>query len=212
MKKGKNQRIIDSFHDASKDDVSKYLDWLRATLEDLSQGIRRLVLLMLLLAAAFELVIESPRTQLTIGGFVVASNSIVIIFIPAVVAYLYLQAMRDTAVLLELQKVFTDAFGIWSPKADENNLDLWILPTGIAFWNFTETKDISYDNWWIRFMDTLQGITTVAVIMLPPAFAAQAYYILHQRRVNASFWHISLIASGFFTVQALGWFIAKTKD
>ena len=214
MIKGKMQRVRDSFTDAPREDISKYMEWLRSTAENLSQAVRKMILIMLLLIAAFELVGESPKTQLSIGAFKIASGSIVIIFIPALVSYMFFQVMRDSELLSELQKVFTDAFTIWSPKAEENNLDLWILPSITTFWNWAETKDISYDSPLVKILDLMQGLATATVILGVICFEIQAYYTLYQQRTtNFTLWLTSAIISAFCLVQAIAWFAAvKPND
>jgi uncharacterized protein YegL len=65
--KGLTQRVSESFNDDQHEDSSQYIDWVSAAIVSRSQSLRRMVTLIVLLIAAFEVVNESPRTQLTLG-------------------------------------------------------------------------------------------------------------------------------------------------
>jgi len=104
--------------DIAREDMVHKMEWLRSTIGELTQSLRRTVTLALLLMAIFELVIGSRALTLSVGSFTISSGSIVIFFIPAVISYLYLQLKYDTRQLQYLQKEFVYMFHTWSPPKD----------------------------------------------------------------------------------------------
>jgi hypothetical protein len=122
------RRITDSFVNKDEEQVTKYLDWLYSRITDYSQSMRRTSLLVLLLIAIFELVNGPGAVQVSLGSFRISKGSIILIFIPALVAYLYLQVWIDTMKGEDLEKVFQTAFGCWWQTGKENNLHEFIVP------------------------------------------------------------------------------------
>src|SRR5277367_2882967 len=103
MNKSFRDRAGDAFDKKDHEDICKYLDWLRANMSEYSQGIRRALTVTLLLVAAFELIIQSPRSRITIASFGISRDSLVLVFIPALVPFLYFQILVDSTRLSALQ-------------------------------------------------------------------------------------------------------------
>jgi hypothetical protein len=148
-------RVIKAFENSSHEDIVKYLEWLRATIEVLSQNIRRTIGLALVLIAAFGLVNTSSNTVITVGSFKLSGGSIVAIFIPAIVSFLLYQAATDTNRLNILQEAFSKVFSIWSPAGENNDVDLWVLPSYALYWN---VSTFSERRLFRTLPDTLQSL------------------------------------------------------
>src|ERR1051326_8294137 len=123
------------FKDISREDMVQYMEWLRSTIGEFTQNLRRTVALALLLMAIFELVVASRGLKLSVGSFTISSGSIVVVFIPAAISYLYLQFMNDTIELQTRQRMFIDMFYSWSPKGNWARFASWTFPPLPAYWN-----------------------------------------------------------------------------
>jgi hypothetical protein len=127
MVRGIQKRIEESFDKDDREQVLKYMDWIYSSILDYVQTVRRNAAVLLLLIAAFELVVESRNTTLSIGSFSISKNSVALVFVPAIVGFLLMQILLDTQKAGRLYDgVFTPLFRIWSPKAAGNKLDLII--------------------------------------------------------------------------------------
>jgi hypothetical protein len=198
MTKSLKDRADDSFDDNDHEDIREYLEWLRATIADYSQSVRRLAIAILLLIAVFELIHESrARVVLQVASFHIYKGSVVLIFIPAIVSYLYLQMNIDSTRLKNLQEVFTQVFRRWNEKAEENDLDVWVKPPQAIYWNvggsaFRSTNRVP--------SDTVEGVASYILgpifILGVLAFEAQAYYALFALPITH---HIVWLISVFIT-------------
>lgn len=192
------QKVTDSFGDAPREDVVLYIDWLRSALDSTSQALRRAATLVILLAAVFELVIQSPKTALTLGGFTIAAGSVVIVFIPALTAYVSFQVIRDTIRFKSLQMAFLESFKLWRRVGYYNDLDLLVLPGQAAFWDFTQVSR-NYSDWRGSVIEWGEEIAAGVIATAVIAFEAQAYYILYTHRgTNIILWIISAAITLFF--------------
>jgi hypothetical protein len=68
MVKNLRERIELSFSEDDHENVGQYIDWLRATLFDLSANVRRTGILLVFLMAIFEFV-EFSGSATILGGF-----------------------------------------------------------------------------------------------------------------------------------------------
>jgi len=208
------ERVEDSYTDEEPDKVSKYLDWLNAVISDLTQNIRRSALLILLLAAAFELVSTSPRTQITFSIFSISKGSVVLQFIPALVSYLYLQTFIDGVRINSMRRAFRETFSYWSSSASANDLDAFILPTFYLFWSPGFATKSSEANEGIgnkieRFIGSMFFFVTVIAIA---AFELQAYHFLLKPGSSTPdiTWFVSLGISAFCGIMFLAFGFAVT--
>jgi hypothetical protein len=67
--------------------------------------------------AIFELVADSRNATITISAFTISKSSLVLMFIPPIVSYIYLQISLDGAKHNRLLNCFDSAFEIWSDKS-----------------------------------------------------------------------------------------------
>lgn len=208
------QRAYGAFDSKDHEDICKYLDWLRLQLSEYSQGVRRSIVVTLLLMAIFELIIESPKSQVSIASFRVTRSSIVLVFIPAIVSFMYFQVLVDSTRLIALQQAFVGLFNAWSPRASSNDLDIWIQPPQALFWNVGWAA-ATYESRTIHAFEAVEAwaarILIVLVLLGGLAFEIQAYYVLYQAPVTHHvLWLISAVCAFFGCVITLVHFLTPT--
>lgn len=211
MAKKLDERVKEAFTENDKEQAIKYLDWLRPTILDYAASIRRSSLVMILLVAIFELVISAKDIKITIGSFQVARGSIVLVFLPPLIAYLYMQAFWDTVRADYLREAFVAIFKIWSPKAEKNDFDDLLTPSQLMYFSviggsFHEETKRRID----KLEDSASSIFVVSVIFGVVAFEGQAYFVLFPHHLGEAFtWTISLCITIFclcITVLTLYYF------
>jgi hypothetical protein len=195
MAKSLKKRVDDSFGNNEREDIYQYLEWLRGTIADYTQSVRRIAMAILLLIVVFELIRESPKQVVfEIASFRIYKGSVVLIFIPAIVSYLYFQMAIDSTRLKNLQEVFTRVFQRWNDKAEENDLDVWVKPPQAIFWNVGGSAFRSAN----RVMsDKVEGIASYILgpifLLGVLTFEAQAYYVLFAGPITSHLlWLISV--------------------
>jgi hypothetical protein len=210
MAKKLKQRIIDSFPEGDREGAKQYLDWIRSALTDVSANLRRSVMLMILLMAVFEFIIQSRRSSFTLAGFSVAEGSIVLKFIPALVAYLYLQSFVYSHRAAVLRDAFADTLARWSPEAEKNDLGFLLRPVHTLFWSegwpTSEENRLRIDE-----VERRTSFVFMAIIMIGSLiFLTQAYYVLFPDRALANYvlWSTSLSITLYCLVATL-WYISS---
>lgn len=206
------ERVQESFKEDDRENIFRYMDWLRSTMQDYTQNMRRIATGALLLVALFELVANSRNSSVSIGSFRIARGTVVFDVLPIVVAYLVLQIIIDVNKVDQLQGVFSEAFKIWSEKAKANDLDL--LPHGPVplYWNPTASMTRpGRDN--MHMSDKVDIVASFTLswglVLAVLAFEAHAYYILLPSPPSV-LWFISLGCTLFcLTIGAIG-LAAKT--
>lgn len=198
---GESDHVHTDQGDHCHEDVTKYCDWLLDSMKSSSQNLRRMVTLILLLVGVFEVIAQSPKVRVSLGAFQVNRNSIVFVFLPALIAYLYLQTILDSVRVDRTNYTYEAAFKEWSSKASAKGLHWWITPIQPAYWNigarpkptFKNTHD-SIEKWisWVLWLIILLGV---------PGFEIQAFHVLSNHGAHA--WGISLIVSSIFLAFAL---------
>jgi len=206
--------IKGSFADTDEDKLSKYLDRLYAAIFDYTQKIRRDSLLVLLLVTAFELVNSSPGTQISVGSFSIHQGSVVLRFVPAVVAYLFLQIITDSIRLADMDIAFRQLFSRWLGWKEylktgnftetDNFIQTggFIMPATPLYWNIKQSlpkrDTIQYRRYALEY--SASSWFTAALVAGVLAFEAHAYYVLYNRQLtHFILWSISL----FFTLACL---------
>jgi hypothetical protein len=197
-------RIDDSFDDTDQDQMLKYMEWLRSAILEHHNSIRRSVTLMLVLIAIFELVADSRNATLTIGSFHVSKGSIPLLFLPAVVSFLYYQLVLDSCHAARQHTAFGFVFDLWAPKAGENCLPLVLRIPEPAYWNALGA-DSSTD-----FQDAFDkeeyrssAIFIVLIILGVYVFVGQAYYVLIPAHIPTIVaWGVSLSISIYLVIDA----------
>jgi len=209
--KGLTQRVSESFNDDQHEDSSQYIDWVSAAIVSRSQSLRRMVTLIVLLIAAFEVVNESPRTQLTLGSFQLSKGSVVIQFVPVLVSFFYFQSIIDSAKLNKTQRALSAVFNKWSSQAGSNRLDNFIIPPMPIFWNIGGTslggEQASFSS---KIALAASAIFMAIFLLGIPAFQVQAYYALYWSPVgNIVLWYISVSMTVIFTAAGAAYFFGE---
>jgi uncharacterized integral membrane protein len=211
MAKSIELRIRNSFGKDDSEKVFRYIEWLRMSISEYLQNVRRLAALLLLLVAAFELVANSENVQLTLGPFHISKGSIILVFVPAVVGYLYLQIMLDTQKISQVNKALDVAFKLWWPAAGENNLIEYLYGPQPAYWTSLIPKP-GVSRYRITNLQITSAIAFGIVFLAGViGFEEQAYYVLFPSRPSGFIaWGISLFVTLFCLVFSVLFFLADT--
>jgi hypothetical protein len=191
--------IQGSFADADEEKVSKYLDRLYAAISDYTQNIRRDSLLVLLLVTAFELVNSSPGSQFSVASFSFHKGSVVLQFVPAVVAYLFLQIITDSIRLADMGFAFRRLFRRWLGGGGRGEGYLgtggFIMPATPLYWTIKQslpsTDTIQHRRYALQYWASswFTGVLVAGIL----AFEAHAYYVLYSGQFTHDIlWLISL--------------------
>lgn len=205
MAKSINDRVKDSFEKDDRENIAKYIDWTRSTLLDYSQNNRRTSTFLLIVAAIFELVAYSRNASINIGSFAISRGSVVLDFMPALVAYFFLQIIADWGKVDQLTKVLKATFQAWSKKAEENDLDVFLLGSVPLYWDPQSGRTRSTNLYPADRVQTVATNTTMIAILLGIlAFEAQAYYVLFVASGSRlALWIISLCITLFCLVMGV---------
>lgn len=211
------RKVADSLRNDDREHIEKYLDWLYSNISNSIQSIRRLATLIIALIIVFELIVNSGATAtITIFSFTISKHSIVIEFIPAVVAFLNVQMVDESIDANRSKTAFTKAFGLWSSDAKTNGLYEYIWPASGLYWspfsgeNFLPADQIDRLRYLVK--SPFAWIFNIAVV----GFQAQAFYVLFTPHFDRIFalWTISacfslycLIADFIITANEFGLFI-----
>lgn len=199
-----NSRIQESFREEEHENVSQYLEWVSAKIASQTQSLRRMVASIVLLIAIFELTNEYPKTQLAFGSFRLYKGSVVIQFLPAFTAFLYLQSMIETFRLNDAQRVYFRVFKKWSTKAARNQLEYYTMPSMPIYWNVGAYATGAPRSFVFRLEIALSLIFWWFIVYGGLAFEAQAYYDLFQIPArNNILWVLSVSAATFCCLAAI---------
>jgi hypothetical protein len=122
----------------NKDDRKAYLDWLLDAINQYAGQIRRTTFLALFLIAVFVIVAQSGK-QINLKGIDISEGSVVDIFIPALVAYLFLQLVTDTNRLIALYKKFSEHLDAWARKSQLSVSYSLVMPPFPLVWGASMT-------------------------------------------------------------------------
>ena len=196
------RKVVGSLDGESQEKITKYLDWLYGNVSSSIQTIRQSTVLVLGLMAAFELIANSSATTaVTIFTVGIPKHSIIAQLIPAVVAFVYLQIIRDGIDVNRSRIAFSTAFELWSKRSRANELDEYIWPPSRLYWSpfiRDRSKELDFAH---RKKGPVGGSLEAMFSVLFLAFLGQAYYILFVPHLNKSLalWAASL----FFTLFCL---------
>lgn len=179
MTKKLDDRIEEAFQKGDKDQAIQYLEWLRPTMLDYASSIRRTSIAMVLLVAIFELVVSSKNIKITVGSFQIARDSIVLVFLPSLIAYLYMQTIWDTVRNDYLSEAFKTIFKIWSDNAEKNDLDDLFTPPQLMYFSVIGGRLREENSRQIDKLDYRASFVFYVIFFLGAfAFEGQAYFVL----------------------------------
>ena len=131
--------------------------------------------------AIFELIIEAPNTTFTIVSFHITKSSIAFLFLPALVAYLYLQTFIDTNRMGDAEIAFSSTFNKWLPLSKSNDLDVLALPSQPLYWSFAPSMQEANKDSTYKLDETIGYIIVFIYLLGGIAFEVQAYYLLYSQ-------------------------------
>lgn len=201
MPKNVTQRVENSFISDdlkvdNREDMFRYMDWLRPTMQSYTQNMRRMATIILLLIAVFELVAHSRNTRFSIESFPISRGSVVFDILPVMVAYLVLQIITDVNKAYQLNRVFTAVFKKWSQSAGANDLDRLLYGPESLYWSWhtqwtdEENKSASDNREFIA-----SSVLSAGLLLAVLAFEADAYNVLFSS-AQYFLWHVRYLLWG----------------
>jgi hypothetical protein len=152
-------------------------------------------LLVLLLVTAFELVNSSPGTQFSVASFSFHKGSVVLQFIPAVVAYLFLQIITDSIRLADMGIAFRRLFRSWLGGRGYPGTGGFIMPATPLYWTIKQSlparDTIQRRRYALQYWTSswFTGVLVAGILV----FEAHAYYVLYSGQFTHDIlWLISL--------------------
>lgn len=206
MHKSPEDKIADSFSEETQEKALQYLEWLRICINDVYANMRRSSGIALVLAAIFELVVSSKTLELSIGSFRISGGSVVLVFIPAVIAYSHLQAVTDFIRLVDLRNLHIATFNKWLPEAEQNKLHRYVFPPQTVLLNIGD-RPVSEQKALRQTQRLLEDISLTLLFFACPVFTVIAYWQLFPKNIDHNIpWAASLCLSLIWLFTALMYF------
>jgi len=184
MAKSVGQRVLDSFQGAGAEIQAKeYSQNVYAAWKDISASLSRSALLIFLLMAVFELLVnQHTSTAISIGSFMLVNAPIVQIALPTIVAFVIYDSFRLSVRWLRLGRAYIELTKIYAPVQRDNGLDFLIEPNLPSLWGIGAIGFGGTERTADRFMSTVNAVVRYAMMLaVPVAFESQAYYRLIQK-------------------------------
>jgi hypothetical protein len=160
-----------------KDDVKAYLDWLLGAINQYASQIRRTTIIALFLMAIFIIVSQSGAA-ITTKGINISKGSLVDIFIPALVACLFLQLVMDTNRLIDLYSKFSEKYNEWGGQSQSSDSYSLVMPPFPLIWGRSMGKEEIRKGLPEKAQRFLVGAIDVMVLIVGLGFLALAYWVL----------------------------------
>jgi hypothetical protein len=125
--------LLEAFTDAPRDEVLKFLEWLRESLYCSEENVRRSIVHIVLAVAIFELVAFAASDDITIGPLKIPNTSLFLALIPPYVAYAILQSLISTERYDVNRWIFKRMLETWQPKLDDMYADKLSLPEEVLY-------------------------------------------------------------------------------
>jgi hypothetical protein len=213
MKKSPTDRVKDSFSGDDRESIAKYVDWIRSAILDYSQALRRSATILVIAVVIFELAAYSKNQTITIGSFTITRNSVILVFLPAFVAYFFFQIVADQNRLNQLLDMYFEAASLWTPKGKENDIATPLLGSAPLYWN--AFSGFYYkNNTYLSDKIEAAGSVVLMIFVLSGGVAleAQAYYVLFILKYpQIVLWAASLGVTVFCLVMGFAAIIASRK-
>jgi hypothetical protein len=184
MAKTIDQRIRDSFQgDDSAAQAKEYGQRVYETWKDISDSLSRSAIAFFLLMALFEvLAYQRQSVTVSIGSFNLVDAPIVLVFLPAIVAFVLYDGMGLSERWLDLESAYMELVKIYSRKQWDNDLDLLVKPHLSSLWSLGSRPASETARPGDVFMSGVRiNFAIVVIILVPVAFECQAYYRLIQK-------------------------------
>jgi hypothetical protein len=187
MSKKIKDRIKDSFDSSkNKDQVGKYLEWVREAIKENRQAAQKSVFFTLAAIVLFELIVSIKVTHLTLGPLDISQDSIILVFIPTAVAYLSTQVIFYECRHTLIFRAYTATMAEWNAEAEANDLEVLVAPPDPLHWNTTIEATQNKNK---NSLDSIESIVASIIILAMGigllGFQFQAFIILF-RTLHAS--------------------------
>ncbi len=215
MPKPVTKRVSDSFGDDSVAEAKEYLSLLSDAWKDVTATLTRQTIFLFLLMGLFELLVyQRKEAQITIGSISIAGTSVIVIFLPTVIAYLIYDEFHLSARWTDINNAYYTIYTkIW-PNQNENDLAEFVTPKLPGLWRIGTSVSSENAMPSERFIFSVDRIVSVvAGLFLPFAFEVQAYIVLFTKFgfVNIFLWINVFICFSlvFATVKYLSLYAAE---
>ncbi|WP_433784662.1 hypothetical protein ACQPX6_00350 [Actinomycetospora sp. CA-101289] len=163
--------------------MQKYLDWLRETIVKQDEALRRATLYCYLSIAIFELLVLTPKSELTFGPLKVADSSGLLFFFPTAVAYFCLEVFMGTGAFDDYRDAFARLLEKWHAGVTAKRIEQGAFPPQTLYYGSMydafSSSAVSREE---STRETLSGGFGLIVPLLAPlAFQVQAFIVLFAR-------------------------------
>ena len=214
------ERIADAFstegqtNDSTvQEKLTNFLGAIRETQRDYSEGIRRSVLLLLLLMAVFELLSSTAVSEFTLGPIRMTTASSIQVYIPTLVAYLNLETFMLALRASNLTRAYEEAFRVWHPPAAANQLHSLLQPRGSLYFAPTLTDPTEFSSPPEKLEFRVSFVLSVIVLFIPILFEVHAFVRLFDRfHISSILVWLNLLLSLTFVALTIGAWLAADRS
>ena len=172
-----NEAVIQAFR--TPEEGENYLDRILICCEHASSRVRRLLILLILCMALFELLNRSAVEKVTLSFVELEDPTSVATFLPVVVTYLEYKLVRQMLYWRSLQITFAAVIRVVQPGVAENRLASYLVPTVPLFSN-RQPKGAAFENVF-SFQERVEGLFAALCAFLLPIFQVYALSELFDR-------------------------------
>jgi hypothetical protein len=165
-----NEAAIQAFR--TPEEGENYLDRILTCCEQASSRVRRLLILLILCIALFELLNRSAGGKVSFSFIELEDPTSVATFLPVVVAYLEYKLVRQMLYWRSLQITFAAVIRVVQPGVAENKLANYLVPTVPLFSN-RQPKGAAFENVF-SFQERIEGLFAAVCAFLLPTFQVYA--------------------------------------
>jgi hypothetical protein len=165
-----NEAVIRAFR--TPEEGENYLDRILACCKDASSRVRRLLTLLILCMALFELLNRTAVEKITLSFIEVKDPTSVATFLPVIVAYLEYKLVRQALYWRSLQITFAAVITVVQPGVAENKLASYLVPTVPLFSN-RQPKGAAFESVF-SFQERVEGLFAAFCAFLLPIFQVYA--------------------------------------
>jgi hypothetical protein len=187
-------RVDDAFSEDGKtsvdmrQDAIAYCKAMSDRWTEASASMNRTALLMVVAAAVFQLLTMRIAEKVEIAGFEFKNVDTIRVFLPAFVAYLYLEFIILGIRCSDMRNIYTFAMAKAYPRVFDNDLEVWLAPPPRALFNPTTRLQPEIETISERLaFHVLWGVSYLLVV-LPVGFLGYAFWWLFEYG-SISGWH-----------------------
>jgi hypothetical protein len=168
-----NEAVVQAF--VTPEQGENYIDRILICCQDAGTRIRRLLILLILCMALFELLNRAAVDKITLSFIEVNDPASVATFLPVVVAYLEYVLVRQMLYWRSLERTFAAVIAVVQPEVAKNQLASYLVPTVPLFSN-RQPKGAAFANVF-SFQERTDEVFAALCAFLLPTFQ---FYALSQ--------------------------------